>query len=183
MCPSFRVTGAEKDLTRGRANVLRLALTGQLGDDAFASDDMADAMALCVGCKACKSECPMSIDMAKMKIEVQSARVAKHGVPIREKLIAALPRMAPIASNFSSISNLALKFGYLLGFDKNRRLPDFKNPIRGLKRVMFCYSRILSTDISILKHYRPRNGLLPPREKPLVLYRRLVVPSVADAHT
>jgi FAD/FMN-containing dehydrogenase/Fe-S oxidoreductase len=131
MCPSFRVTGAEKDLTRGRANVLRLALTGQLGDDAFASDDMADAMALCVGCKACKSECPMSIDMAKMKTEVQSARAAKHGVPMREKLIAALPRMAPIASTFSPVSNLALKFGHLLGFDKTRRLPDFKQPYSG----------------------------------------------------
>ena len=116
MCPSFRVTGAEKDLTRGRANVLRLALTGQLSDDAFSSDEMADAMALCVGCKACKSECPMSIDMAKMKIEVQSARGAKYGVSIREQLIAALPRMAPLASTFAPLSNLALKFSNVFGF-------------------------------------------------------------------
>jgi Fe-S oxidoreductase len=131
MCPSFRVTGAEKDLTRGRANVLRLALTGQLGDDAFSSDEMADAMALCVGCKACKSECPMSIDMAKMKTEVQSARAAKHGVNLREKLIAALPRMAPIASTVAPIANFALKFGHIAGFDKTRRLPDFQKPYSG----------------------------------------------------
>jgi hypothetical protein len=82
MCPSFRVTGDEKDLTRGRANVLRLALTGQLGKDAFTSDQMAEAMELCVGCKACKSECPMSIDMSKMKAEVQAARVASVGLKI-----------------------------------------------------------------------------------------------------
>ena len=131
MCPSFRVTGAEKDLTRGRANVLRLALTGQLGDDAFSSDEMADAMGLCVGCKACKSECPMSIDMAKMKTEVQSARAAKHGVNLREKLIAALPRMAPIASTVAPIANFALKFGLIAGFDKTRRLPDFQKAYSG----------------------------------------------------
>ena len=111
--------------------MLRLALTGQLGDDAFASDDMGDAMALCVGCKACKSECPMSIDMAKMKTEVQSARAAKNGVAMREKLIAALPRMAPISSAFLPVSNLALNFGHLFGFDKTRRLPNFQKPYSG----------------------------------------------------
>ena len=183
MCPSFRVTGAEKDLTRGRANVLRLALTGQLGEDAFASDDMADAMALCVGCKACKSECPMSIDMAKMKTEVQAARAAKHGLAMREKLIAALPRMAPIASAFSPVSNLALKFGHLFDLIKPAAYPIFKNPIRGLKRGMCCYSPIHSTAILIQKHCTLRNGLLRPREKPLVLCRPLVAPYVVGAPT
>ncbi|MEO1549012.1 MAG: FAD-binding and (Fe-S)-binding domain-containing protein [Pseudomonadota bacterium] len=79
MCPSFRATGNEADLTRGRANSLRLALTGQLGAGALCSDEMAETMKLCVGCKACKSECPMSIDMAKMKTEVQAARSPSTG--------------------------------------------------------------------------------------------------------
>ena len=70
MCPSYRVTRDEVHLTRGRANTLRLALTGQLGADAMTSEPMADAMALCVSCKACKRECPTGVDMAKMKIEV-----------------------------------------------------------------------------------------------------------------
>ncbi|MEM1298592.1 MAG: FAD-linked oxidase C-terminal domain-containing protein, partial [Pseudomonadota bacterium] len=61
MCPSYRATRNERDLTRGRANTLRLALTGQLGPNAFASDAMAETMKLCVGCKACKRECPMSV--------------------------------------------------------------------------------------------------------------------------
>ena len=68
MCPSYRVTLNEKDVTRGRANTLRLALSGQLGDDALSSDAMHDTMKLCVSCKACKRECPTGVDMAKMKI-------------------------------------------------------------------------------------------------------------------
>jgi len=131
MCPSFRVTGLEKDLTRGRANVLRLALSGQLGEDAFASDEMADAMQLCVGCKACKSECPMSIDMAKMKTEVQAARVAKHGLTLRERMIAGLPRMAPLASKMAPIANMAVKHANMVGLSKSRRLPKFRTPFSG----------------------------------------------------
>ena len=77
MCPSYRVTRDEKDVTRGRANTLRLAVTGQLGADAFASDEMAETMKLCVSCKACRRECPTGVDMARMKIEVQRARAAK----------------------------------------------------------------------------------------------------------
>src|SRR6201999_97259 len=79
MCPSYRVTRDEIHVTRGRANTLRLALTGQLGPDALTSDAMASAMALCVSCKACKHECPTGVDMAKMKLEVTAARVARNG--------------------------------------------------------------------------------------------------------
>ena len=131
MCPSFRATGLEKDLTRGRANVLRLALTGQLGPSAFASDQMADAMALCVGCKACKSECPMSIDMAKMKVEVQATRVAERGISLRERVIAALPRLARIAGRMPAIANLANGLAPLVGFSRSRALPKFKKPYTG----------------------------------------------------
>ena len=80
MCPSYRVTRDERDVTRGRANTLRLAITGQLGADALTSDEMAETMKLCVSCKACRRECPTGVDMARMKIEVQAARVAKHGI-------------------------------------------------------------------------------------------------------
>ena len=61
MCPSFRVTNDETHVTRGRANVLRLALSGQLGPDALASDEMAAALDLCVGCKAWRRECPTGV--------------------------------------------------------------------------------------------------------------------------
>ena len=77
MCPSYRVTRDERDVTRGRANTLRLAITGQLGRDALASDEMAETLKLCVSCKACRRECPTGVDMARMKIEVQAARAAE----------------------------------------------------------------------------------------------------------
>src|SRR5262245_13279070 len=67
MCPSFRVTGNERDVTRGRANSLRLAISGQLGPDALTSEEMLETLRLCVSCKGCRRECPTGVDMAKMK--------------------------------------------------------------------------------------------------------------------
>src|SRR5258705_13414848 len=74
MCPSFRVTRDEKHLTRGRANTLRLALSGQLGAQALTGDAVRDALDLCVGCKGCRRDCPTGVDMAKMKLEVLAPR-------------------------------------------------------------------------------------------------------------
>src|SRR6201989_569559 len=88
MCPSYRVTRNERDVTRGRANSLRLAVTGQLGADALTSDEMAETLKLCVSCKACRRECPTGVDMARMKIEVLSARAAKRGLSLRDWLVA-----------------------------------------------------------------------------------------------
>ncbi len=135
MCPSFRVTGNERDLTRGRANTLRLTLTGRLGADAFASDEMAETMALCVGCKACKSECPMSIDMARMKTEVQAARISEHGLNFRDRTIANLPRYAPIAARVPMFANaphaIPALVEKLAGLSANRKLPRFRKPFTG----------------------------------------------------
>ncbi|HUA77465.1 MAG TPA: FAD-binding and (Fe-S)-binding domain-containing protein, partial [Acetobacteraceae bacterium] len=133
MCPSFRATREEKHLTRGRANALRLALTGQLGPDAMASDALAEAMALCVSCKACRRECPTGVDMARMKIEVLAARAARRGVGRRERVIAALPRYAPMAARLAPIANLRNRFPFLarqgerfLGIAAGRTLPAFR---------------------------------------------------------
>ena len=106
MCPSYRVTRDETHLTRGRANTLRLALTGQLGADAMASDAVADAMSLCVSCKACKRECPTGVDMAKMKIEVLATRFDRHGLTRRDWLVAELPRYARLVAPFAPLVNL-----------------------------------------------------------------------------
>ena len=78
--------------TRGRANTLRLAISGQLGSDALASDEMMDTLKLCVSCKACRHECPTGVDMAKMKIEVLAARLASHGLSWPDRLVGYLPR-------------------------------------------------------------------------------------------
>ncbi len=105
MCPSYRVTRDERDVTRGRANTLRLALSGQLGANAFASDAMAETLELCVACKACKRECPMALDMAAMKVEVAAARIEKYGLSLRDRLVSELPRYAPFAARAPWLAN------------------------------------------------------------------------------
>src|SRR6201747_416940 len=105
MCPSYRATRDEKDVTRGRANTLRLAISGQLGPDALTSDEMMDTLKLCVSCKACRHECPTGVDMAKMKIEVLAARAAKHGLTLRDRLVAYLPHYAALASYLAPLAN------------------------------------------------------------------------------
>ena len=130
MCPSYRVTRDEQHVTRGRANTLRWALTGQLGPDALAGDDVADAMALCVSCKACRRECPTGVDMARMKIEALAARATRHGVPLRARVVAELPRYAGVASRLRGLVNLRNRMPLLrrlgertLGLSAARPLP------------------------------------------------------------
>ena len=105
MCPSYRVTRNERDVTRGRANTLRLAISGQLGEDALTSDDIMDAMKLCVSCKGCKRECPTGVDMAAMKVEVLAARAKKNGLSLHDKLVGYLPRYAPTLSKMPWLAN------------------------------------------------------------------------------
>jgi FAD/FMN-containing dehydrogenase/Fe-S oxidoreductase len=138
MCPSFRVTRDEQHLTRGRANTLRLALTGQLGAEAMHSDALAEAMRLCVSCKACRRECPTGVDMAKMKIEVLAARADRHGVSRRDTLIAEIPRLARVLSRFPGIANARNGSGLLrrlmqrsLGIAADRTMPEWsREPFR-----------------------------------------------------
>jgi len=126
MCPSFRVTRDEKHLTRGRANTLRLALSGQLGPGALTSDAVAEAMDLCVSCKGCKRDCPTGVDMARMKIEVKSARGMAKGLRWRDRLIGSLPATAPWARRLPWLFNLAWFFQPYLGFAKQRTLPRWR---------------------------------------------------------
>jgi FAD/FMN-containing dehydrogenase/Fe-S oxidoreductase len=133
MCPSYRATRDEQHLVRGRANTIRLALTGQLDQEALASSDVAEALKLCVSCKACRRECPTGVDMAKMKIEATAARAARHGIGLRERIIAELPRYAPLAATFAGAANLRNKVPWLrrvfdrqLGFAEQRDLPAWR---------------------------------------------------------
>ncbi len=106
MCPSYRVTRDERDVTRGRANSLRLALSGQLGGDALTSKDMYRTLELCVSCKACRRECPTGVDMASMKVEFLNGYHSRYPRPVRDRLIAHLPRLAPLAARMSALMNL-----------------------------------------------------------------------------
>jgi FAD/FMN-containing dehydrogenase/Fe-S oxidoreductase len=136
MCPSYRVTRDERDVTRGRANTLRLAITGQLGPDALASDEMAETLKLCVSCKACRRECPTGVDMARMKIEVSAARAAKYGHSPHDRLVGFLPRYAPKAARYSWLANLRDRVPVLrkasevfAEFSGRRSLPKWRKDI------------------------------------------------------
>ena len=134
MCPSFRVTGDEEHVTRGRANTLRLALSGRLGPDGFTSDAVAEALDLCIGCKGCRRECPTGVDMARMKIEFLHHRRRRHGLPLRERVVAWLPRYAPLAARAPALLNLRDRSPLLarlserwLGLSARRPLPRWRS--------------------------------------------------------
>jgi FAD/FMN-containing dehydrogenase/Fe-S oxidoreductase len=136
MCPSYRATRDEKDVTRGRANTLRLAMTGQLGAGALASDEVMDALKLCVSCKACRNECPTGVDMAKMKIEVLAARTERFGLSLRDRLVAFLPRYAQLAARVAPLVNLRNKstllrklFEAVVGISAARELPEWRSDV------------------------------------------------------
>jgi FAD/FMN-containing dehydrogenase/Fe-S oxidoreductase len=133
MCPSFRATGDEQHLTRGRANSLRLALSGQLGPEAFTADSLAETMSLCVSCKGCRRECPTGVDMAKMKIEFLHHYHGRHGWSLKDRLVAFMPRYAPVAARLAGLVNLrdrvplAAKLSeWLLGLSARRTLPQWR---------------------------------------------------------
>jgi FAD/FMN-containing dehydrogenase/Fe-S oxidoreductase len=123
MCPSFMVTQDEEHSVRGRANALRLALSGQLGPEALVSDAMAEVLSLCVGCKGCKRECPTGVDMARMKVEYLWQRQRRHGLSLRDRAVAFLPRMAPLLH----------RLRWLLGLrDRLPRLARLSERVSGL---------------------------------------------------
>ena len=141
MCPSYRVTRDEQHLTRGRANTLRLAISGQIGSDGLASAEVKEALDLCVSCKGCKRDCPTGVDMAKMKIEARAAWTAKHGSSVRERLIAHMPRYAPYASRVGALIAVAERIPLLgswtkraLGLAPQRAFPRFRTSFLAQQR-------------------------------------------------
>ena len=142
MCPSYRITKDEQHVTRGRANTLRQALSGQIGTAGLASIEVKEALDLCVSCKGCKRDCPTGVDMAKMKIEARAAWGKAHGLTLRDRLIAYMPHYAPWASRFGSLLNFAQALPVLgalakraLGFATQRSLPHFKTPFLNSSKV------------------------------------------------
>jgi len=133
MCPSYRVTRDERHLTRGRANSLRLALSGQLGEGALTSRAMYETLDLCVSCKGCKRECPTGVDMAKMKVEFLAQYKKAHGFSLKDRLVAHLPDYADAVSRISGLANLRDRLPGLAwisekitGFSARRTLPRWR---------------------------------------------------------
>jgi len=133
MCPSYRATRDEEHCTRGRANALRLAMTGQLGPDGLTSRRLYEVLDLCLSCKGCKAECPSNVDMARLKSEFLQKYFDRHGLSLRDRLIAGSTRMAAMLAGWPApIVNRLQKtwlFRKLLekaaGFDSRRTLPEY----------------------------------------------------------
>lgn len=134
MCPSYRITKDEQHLTRGRANTLRLAVSGQLGGDGLADPDVKATLDLCVSCKGCKRDCPTGVDMARFKIEARAAWADRHGHTLRDRLVGFLPRYAAQAARIGGLLAAAERLpgtGWIkrrLGLAPQRMFPRFVRP-------------------------------------------------------
>ena len=135
MCPSFMVTHDEEQSTRGRANLLRQALNGALPLEDLGGDRIHDALDLCVECKACKSECPSGVDLAKLKYEALTYRHRLHGVPLRDRLfghiavwsrlVSAMGPLIPLVNAVQGFMPLRVLMERHLGISHERPLPRF----------------------------------------------------------
>ncbi len=126
MCPTFMATRDEDKSTRGRANILREFLYTNEKENPFDQKEIYDILDLCISCKACKSECPSNVDMAKLKAEFLQHYYDIHGIPLRSKLIAYLPRLNKLAVIFRPLSNFMMNTALLkkaIGFSTKRNVP------------------------------------------------------------
>jgi Fe-S oxidoreductase len=131
MCPSYMVTREEKDSTRGRANLFRQLFAGR-GREAFASEELRDALDLCISCKGCKSECPANVDMAKMKAEFMHGWHQRYGMTLSERFFAQAGRLYPLAGKMPTLANWLMRtpvakelLFQFAGVHRKRTLPAF----------------------------------------------------------
>lgn len=132
MCPSYMVTKDEAHSTRGRANVLRLAMAGRLGDAGLADKGVHEVLDLCLECRACKSECPVGVDVAKFKSEFLSGYWDRHGLSAQAQVFGSARSAAEWGSRFAPLSNAVAASApakwlaeTVIGIDRRRQLPRF----------------------------------------------------------
>jgi FAD/FMN-containing dehydrogenase/Fe-S oxidoreductase len=130
MCPSYMATKEEADATRGRANVLRLAMAGRIGEAGLGDAGVYQVLDLCLECRACKAECPVGVDMARFKSEFLADYWSRHGVSRHARVLGNARKLAELGSRMPSLSNWMMKSSlgkrvgeHLLGIDRRRALP------------------------------------------------------------
>ena len=158
MCPSYMATLEEKHSTRGRANVLRLAMAGRLGEAGLGDEEVRDVLDLCLECRACKAECPVGVDVARFKSEFLADYWRRHGTPLRARAIGHIHSLAKWGSRLAPVSNFVAG----LGSDANpwrksawRRLTPASprvelTNIYGARRTAGCQSRTADSEHSAL---------------------------------
>jgi FAD/FMN-containing dehydrogenase/Fe-S oxidoreductase len=132
MCPSYHATADEKDTTRGRANVFRQVFVGEKNPTAFEDEDLKEALDLCLSCKACKSECPANVDMAKLKAEFLQHYHEEKGDSISSRIFAEFPRISRFASLLPGLVNFLMSLSLVKwlmevfgGIARERQLPMY----------------------------------------------------------
>ena len=164
MCPSYMATRDEQHTTRGRANVLRLAMSGQLGDAGLGDEGVYQVLDLCLECRACKSECPVGVDMAAFKSEFLAEYWKRHGTPLRAKALGRIGEASVWGSRFAPISNwVANATRPLVDVDRRRSLPAWtrqtlQQRLRGRKPGAGSQQVTLFND-TFLNHYHPEIGV------------------------
>ncbi|QLC33655.1 FAD-binding protein [Halarchaeum sp. CBA1220] len=133
MCPTYRASGEEIQSTRGRANMLRQAMSGDLPGDVTDEAFVEEVLDLCIGCKGCARDCPSEVDMAKLKAEVEHEYHAEHGASLREKAFAHVDTLSRVGSALAPLSNAATRLPFaraamekLVGIAAERSLPTFR---------------------------------------------------------
>ncbi len=127
MCPSYMATRDEADSTRGRANVLRLAMTGKLGEAGLGDDGVMKVLDLCLECRACKAECPVGVDVARFKSEFLADHHARHGTPLQARALGGIAQASVWGSRFAPLSNwVASATSKFIGIDSRRKLPEWR---------------------------------------------------------
>jgi len=177
MCPSYMATLDEADSTRGRATALRLALSGQLGPEGITDPALYPVLDLCLECKACKSECPTGVDMARLKSEFLHQYQARHGAPLRSRILASAEKAALWGSRLAPVSNWVLRSetsrwigDKLLGIEGRRRVPTAtrntftkwwtrRSHERKAEKDTAGGPRIAIFADTFTNHYEPRQGI------------------------
>jgi len=132
MCPSYMATREERDSTRGRANVLRLAMAGRLGEAGLGDEGVYQTLDLCLECRSCKAECPVGVDVARFKSEFLADYYARHGTPWEARIFGSISSVARWASRLAGPANRLSRLGLVkslnekwLGIDRRRSLPQW----------------------------------------------------------
>jgi FAD/FMN-containing dehydrogenase/Fe-S oxidoreductase len=172
MCPSYMATHEESASTRGRANVLRLAMAGRLGESGLGDDGVYDVLDLCLECRACKSECPVGVDMAAFKSEFLADYWRRHGTPLRARALGNIHKLSVWGSRFAPLSNWISGSSpvrwlneKLLDIDHRRSLPAWKHEtfarwlVRNPRRDAAASKSVVLFNDTFTNHYDPEIGI------------------------
>ena len=165
MCPSYMATRDEKDSTRGRANTLRLAMTGKLGESGLGDQGVYDVLDLCLECRACKAECPVGVDVARFKSEFLADYWTRHGTPLKARALGGIADASVWGSRFAPMSNwVAGAVSGMIGIDPRRKAPAWKRQTFARWRAGFSPRGASAPQVTLFNdtftnHYDPEIGI------------------------